>query len=422
MSIPQPCPPECALYASVGSAVLLVFFCASVWASRARRRPADNLSSVSASACWPGQRSVLGLSSGLERAGKLFHDAGGIRGHRAKLLPVSELTNPRVEEFGAFVGEVLESRSGAEPIPVGREGSSSGGACRLAQRWMSQRDQILSWLEESPDHSGPPDSRAPTTVLRAQVLRWIHGVQPFFVLSPEAESSLERLLADLLGGLRGACRSPDVGVDPSNFTQALEVFARLLASWVDSLGLGHARDQDAVVAAEYSPELQLSVLGLELAAMKEPVLDLGCGEQARLVEYLRARGKAAVGIDRYASRGEATRVVDWFSLPLLPRSWGTVIAHQSFTLHFLHHHLRDAVHAERYARRYMEILSALGPGGAFVYAPGLPFLEPLLARERFRVAKRALAIAPPERAPLTQWLEVLGESPLYACRVEPADD
>jgi hypothetical protein len=286
---------------------------------------------------------------------------------------------------------------------------------------MCERDQIRRWLDEADEPSGTPDPSTRTRALRAPILHWIHGVQPFFVPSDEADACLERLLADLVGDLRGTLFLPSRDTDLSSLTDSLERFARELSAWVGSLPLGASRGPGLVVAAEYSPELQLRVLGLEPGSMKEPILDLGCGEQARLVGYLRAHGKAAVGIDRYSFRAEGARVADWFSLPLLHQSWGTVIAHQSFSLHFLHHHLSANGDAERYASRYMEILQALCPGGVFVYAPGLPFLELLLPRERYRVTRRALAIAPPAGTPLAEWLEILGESPLYASRVEPVD-
>ena len=55
-----------------------------------------------------------------------------------------------------------------------------------------------------------------------------------------------------------------------------------------------------VTAGRYSPELQLAVLGLSIDAMREPILDVGCGEEAALVRFLRNAKKRASGIDRDA--------------------------------------------------------------------------------------------------------------------------
>jgi len=147
------------------------------------------------------------------------------------------------------------------------------------------------------------------------------------------------------------------------------------------------------VCAEYSPELQLRLLGLDPQRVESPVLDLGCGASASLVHYLRARGlPGVVGVDREAPAGTGLIRASWFDVPLPPGTWGTVIAHQSFSLHFVHAHLRSADRAERHARRTMEILGSLRVGGRFAYAPGLPFLERLLPAERFRVVTRPVPL------------------------------
>ena len=53
-----------------------------------------------------------------------------------------------------------------------------------------------------------------------------------------------------------------------------------------------------VPCEEYSAEFQLSVLGIELHELIEPVLDIGCGTKGTLVNYLRGQGIAAYGVDQ----------------------------------------------------------------------------------------------------------------------------
>ncbi len=144
-----------------------------------------------------------------------------------------------------------------------------------------------------------------------------------------------------------------------------------------------------VVAAEYRPELQCELLGLEPERLLTPIVDLGCGRTAALVSYLRQKGLAATGLDRLA---EAPRVLrrDWFEQPFAPRSIGTLISHQAFSLQFFHQHLASGPEVERYARKYRELLQALLPGGLFAYAPGLPFVERWLDPARFVCQRRAL--------------------------------
>jgi SAM-dependent methyltransferase len=132
-----------------------------------------------------------------------------------------------------------------------------------------------------------------------------------------------------------------------------------------------------------------AVLGINPDSVTAPLLDLGCGEEAQLVHHLRRVGVAAFGLDAFAPEGVPFLVRgDWLTAPLERRRWGTVVSHMAFSLHFFHHHLADHPVRAMYARRYMDILAALAPGGRFVYSPGLPFLEGLLPREQYRIRRR----------------------------------
>ncbi|MBN2025777.1 MAG: hypothetical protein JW854_03280 [Actinobacteria bacterium] len=126
---------------------------------------------------------------------------------------------------------------------------------------------------------------------------------------------------------------------------------------------------------EYSPKRQLGILGLDPDELAEPVLDLGCGMHGRLVRHLRSIGIEAYGIDRMVGRVSYLLEADWIDARLGDGDWGTIIAHMSFSNHFIHQHLRREGRYIDYARKYMEILGALRVGGVFVYAPGLPFIE-----------------------------------------------
>ncbi|MBI2393519.1 MAG: class I SAM-dependent methyltransferase [Deltaproteobacteria bacterium] len=166
-----------------------------------------------------------------------------------------------------------------------------------------------------------------------------------------------------------------------------------------------------VLCSEYSPSLQLSLLSLDPQQLAEPILDLGCGEHARLVEALRAQGKEAFGVDRLATHGPWVAQEDWFGYRLEPARFGTIISHLGFTNHFLHHHLRGSDEAFRYARRYMEVLRALAPGGVFAYAPGVPFVEQHLPGAQYVVRRHEITVEPPA------WAKGRVELPTYACHV-----
>lgn len=151
-------------------------------------------------------------------------------------------------------------------------------------------------------------------------------------------------------------------------------------------------EPDTPICATYSPAVQFQVLGLNAGRMAGPVLDLGCGPEGRLVTHLRGIGRRDVyGFDQNAAEAEGVFRGSWFDAPLVPRTWGTIIAHQSFSLHFTHAHLRSEAQVKAYVQTYIRILDSLKPGGCFAYAPGLPFLEPLLPDGKWLVRTEPLS-------------------------------
>lgn len=145
---------------------------------------------------------------------------------------------------------------------------------------------------------------------------------------------------------------------------------------------------NTVPCAEYSPQFQLHLLNLELSQLIAPILDIGCGASGTLVHFLRDEGYEAYGVDREVPPGTAFFQQNWFDFDYNGRSWGTIIAHQSLSTHFIYHHLHRSAVAARYGRLYIRILASLKPGGAFHYAPGLPFFEDHLEKiGRYRLAK-----------------------------------
>lgn len=133
-----------------------------------------------------------------------------------------------------------------------------------------------------------------------------------------------------------------------------------------------------VPCEEYSADLQVSWLGLDIEHLHPPVLDLGCGPQANLVQFLRGKKIEAYGMDRQVEESEERpflRRVGWMESSFEQEQWGTIISHLAFSNHFTHHHLKADGEPEVYAQKYMELLRALKPGGSFFYAPSVPFIE-----------------------------------------------
>jgi hypothetical protein len=205
---------------------------------------------------------------------------------------------------------------------------------------------------------------------------------PFLEIEPAHERVIEAVHGALL---RDAARAL---AGPGEWPAVAETLRGIFAAHEDRLRAlvgallreaGEAPDDRERISAEYSPELQLRVLGVRAEELAAPILDLGCGAKGALVRHLRAVGKdPVIGVDRDAPHGVGFVRASWFGFDLGSEAFGTVIAHQSFSLHFLHAHVHSEARASRFAQRYMEILRALAPGGRFVYAPALPFIESLL--------------------------------------------
>lgn len=296
---------------------------------------------------------------------------------------------------GAGLRDVAALPSSAAALPA-----------ELAAFLWRARGPLAAWLEAAlaaPAGDGAWE-RDPAGHLTVRAVRALQRSNQF-AFGPDAVRRLDGLHARALAALAGALRdaASERALAANARAIAAEYLAGLSALARAALAPGGAALR-LVASAEYGPELQLSVLGLDPGALLAPVLDLGCGAEARLVRHLRARGIDARGLDRAAEPGEGVRRGDWLVEPLAPASLGTVLSHLGFSLHFVHQHLRPGGDALRYARRYMEILRAVRPGGVFAYVPGLPFVEEHLPPATWDVTRLPVPIpAPPGAAATIPW-------------------
>lgn len=131
----------------------------------------------------------------------------------------------------------------------------------------------------------------------------------------------------------------------------------------------------SVPCEEYAAEFQLSILGLTLQDLKEPVLDIGCGQNGTLVRYLHEQGVDAYGVDRIAPQKLFFTQSDWFNFDFAGKPWGSILAHQSLSTHFIYAYLNLPVNIEKFSRFFVNILEGLETSSFLCYAPGLPFFE-----------------------------------------------
>ncbi len=143
-----------------------------------------------------------------------------------------------------------------------------------------------------------------------------------------------------------------------------------------------------VECGEYQSLLQIDVLGLDTQQLKEPILDIGCGQNALLVHYLEELGYTAFGFDRTVEiPSKNVFQSDWFTFRIDKYKWGTIVSHMAFSNHFIHHHYKKDGNYQDYAQLYVKIIRSLKKGGSFIYSPDLPFIEELLDPSEYSVKK-----------------------------------
>ncbi len=146
-----------------------------------------------------------------------------------------------------------------------------------------------------------------------------------------------------------------------------------------------------VFCEEYSPELQIRLLRIDLRTFKQPLLDVGCGSSAGLVRYLRMFQVEAYGFDRHIEKGETyLQQSDWFNYRFEPGAWGTITSNMAFTNHFIYVYHHDKTQLSLYERKFYEILESLVVGGSFRYAPSVPFIEQNLEVSKYQVERFAV--------------------------------
>lgn len=130
-----------------------------------------------------------------------------------------------------------------------------------------------------------------------------------------------------------------------------------------------------IINSDYSSAFQMELLNLNINLLEEPVLDIGCGLNGNLINFLRRNNISAYGIDRIIKKIKYTKKADWLEFPYKKRKWGTIISHMSFSNHFMHHFVKNSSIISKYIETYSEIINSLKINGAFIYTPCLPFIE-----------------------------------------------
>lgn len=146
------------------------------------------------------------------------------------------------------------------------------------------------------------------------------------------------------------------------------------------------QEQLFIPCAEYTGLFQYQLLHLDECVLKQPLLDVGCGRKHQLLSYLKEKGFSDLfGIDQYQSDETGILCSNWFEYHFLPSSWGTILAHMSFSNHFRRSLITGGPEDGLYRRKYQEILDSLFVGGCFIYTPAIKTVEATLDASKYSI-------------------------------------
>ena len=145
-------------------------------------------------------------------------------------------------------------------------------------------------------------------------------------------------------------------------------------------------EQVFIPCSEYSGLFQTKILRLGRVKIHEPIIDIGCGRKHELIDSLYKMGYQEVyGIDQYIDKSDMVICSNWFDFYFRPDTWGTAIAHMSFTNHFRRAWILNDREKQKYADKYMEILSSIKREGRFIYTPAIREIENRLDTKKYRI-------------------------------------
>lgn len=208
-------------------------------------------------------------------------------------------------------------------------------------------------------------------------------VNQYYSFHSTSKSDLKTIYTDLFNDIRTG--DEVVGNISRRHYRKLKKWLAAQNPFAEKIYENEDQKVSPVPCSEYSAQLQLDILRIDLDDLVEPVLDIGCGSQGHLVKCLMELGLEVHGIDRYRFHSANLETADWLEYEYESQKWGTIISHLGFSNHFVHHHLRADGNYIQYGKTYMRILQALKIGGSFYYTPELKFIEPLLDRNQFTI-------------------------------------
>lgn len=149
-----------------------------------------------------------------------------------------------------------------------------------------------------------------------------------------------------------------------------------------------SRKEESVSSSSYTPEFILKILDVKNEELKGRALDVGCGKDGNLVNYLVSKGVDSYGIDMKCDDTNRLEQEDWLIKDYPENMYDLVTSNLTFTKYFNDVNSEEQNDEEciEYAQSYMKILNSLKVGGKWHYVPAVTFIEELLPEDKFEVS------------------------------------
>ena len=205
----------------------------------------------------------------------------------------------------------------------------------------------------------------------------------YISLSNKSITNINEIYQTLIFDLRGLIKKEYTRADIEDIV--IDHRGKLIHELTNNVFSDKTR-QIYIPCAEYTPEFQQKILKLPNRKLPEPILDIGCGKHHGLINSLKESGYHIVyGIDQYTSSEPSVICCNWFEYEFEKRTFGTVLAHMSFTNHFRRSIILDDDKRGMYQDKYFEILESLRAGGLFIYTPAVKQVEKELDTTNFKI-------------------------------------
>lgn len=213
-------------------------------------------------------------------------------------------------------------------------------------------------------------------------------VNQYYSFDSKTKNKLRKIYSDLFENIQ--TKTDSIEIISKKHYEKLKQWLKESNPFAEKIYKNADKKVNPVACSEYSPNLQINILKIDIEHLMQPVLDIGCGKEGLLVNYLKNQGIEVFGIDRFKFTTSNLITTNWLEYDYGKEKWGTIVSNLGFSNHFNHHNLREDGNYIEYGKTYMSILHSLKIGGYFHYAPDLPFIEKYLDNNQFDLQKNEI--------------------------------